>query len=223
MNTNLGLLGRKLGTTQIFAEDGTVTSVTVIEAGPCTVVGKRTQDKHGYSALQLGFEKKRAKLVRKPEAGFYAKAGVEPPRVVREFRLPAEVVDQYEVGQDLSAKDIFEAGTKVDVSGTSKGRGFAGVIKRHNFHGAGSVGHGTHEYKRHGGSIGMNMTPGRTLANQKMAGQYGNRRSTVLSLKVARVMEDEGLVLVEGGVPGPPGSLVSVRKAVKTKAAQASA
>ncbi len=222
MNTNLGLIGKKLGCTQIFAEDGTVTPVTVIEAGPCIVVGKRTADKHGYSALQLGYGKKRAKLVRKPEAGVFSKLGVEPPRVVREFRLPAEVVDSYEVGQTLSAKDVFEVGMKIDVSGTSKGRGFAGVIKRHNFHGAGTDSHGTHEYKRHGGSIGMNMTPGRTLANQKMAGQYGNKRSTILSVKVARVMEDEGLVLVEGGVPGPAGGLVTLRSAVKAKSSKQS-
>jgi large subunit ribosomal protein L3 len=219
MNTNLGLIGRKLGSTQIFNEDGSVTSVTVIEAGPCVVLGKRTEEKHGYTALMLGFGEKRAKLVRKPEAGFFEKVGVKPPRVVREFRLPADVVDGYEVGQEIKAADVFEMGQQVDVSGTSKGRGFTGVIKRHNFHGAGTVGHGTHEYKRHGGSIGMNMTPGRTLKGVKMPGRHGGKRNTVMNMQVAKVMADEGLVLVAGGVPGPRDGIVTIRATVKNKPA----
>ncbi len=220
MNENLGLIGKKLGCTQIFNDDGSVTSVTVIEAGPCVVLGKRTADKHGYTALQLGFGEKRKKLVSKPEAGFFDKLGLDKaPRVVREFRVPSDIADKYEVGSTISVADIFTEGEKVDITGTSKGRGFAGVIKRHNFHGAGSLGHGTHEAKRHGGSIGQNMTPGRTFPGMKMAGRYGGKRATIMSVKIAKVMADEGLVLVAGGVPGPKNGVVTVRNAAKGKRA----
>jgi large subunit ribosomal protein L3 len=218
MNENLGLIGKKLGCTQIFNEDGSVTSVTVIEAGPCVVLGKRTEDKHGYTALQLGFGEKRKKHVKKPAAGFFDKLGLEKsPRVVTEFRVKPEVADKYEVGATIGAADLFADGEKVDVSGISKGRGFAGVIKRHNFHGAGTVGHGTHEAKRHGGSIGMNMTPGRTFKGMKMPGRYGGKKSTIMSMKIARVMADEGLVLIAGGVPGPKNGVVTLRTAAKGK------
>ncbi|MEM7136638.1 MAG: 50S ribosomal protein L3 [Myxococcota bacterium] len=215
MNTNPGLIGTKLGNTQIFLDDGEVRRVTVIKAGPCVVVGKRTQESDGYSALRLGFGERREKLVSKPEAGAFKKAGVEATRVVREFRVDAELLDRFEVGQKLGAADIFQEGQFVDVSATSKGRGFTGVMKRHNFAGAGTVGHGTHEYKRHGGSIGQNMTPGRTLRGQKMAGQYGNKKATILNLRVVRVLDEENLVLVEGGVPGPRNGVVTVKGAIK--------
>ena len=218
MNTNFGLIGKKLGNTQIFQEDGEVARVTAIQTGPCVVVGKRTQAKDGYTALQLGFGTKRKKLVNKPQLAVYEKLGVEPPSVVREFRVTADVADKYEVGQTLKPSDVFTAGQFIDVSGTSKGRGFGGVMKRHNFSGAGTVGHGTHEYKRHGGSIGMNMTPGHTLKGQRMPGQFGNKTVTNLNLKVAKVMDDEGVVLVEGGVPGSRNGVVEVRAAVKKNA-----
>lgn len=224
MNTNLGLIGKKLGNTQVFLEDGSVRRVTAILTGPCVVLGKRTQDKHGYSALQLGFGEKREKLVKRPQAGFYKKIGLEKaPAVVREFRVAPELLETFEVGQQLKPSDIFKVGEFVDVSGTSKGRGFAGVIKRHNFHGAGTVGHGTHEYKRHGGSIGQNMTPGRTFKGMKMPGHYGAKRSTILNLEVVQVLDDEHIVLVEGGIPGPKDGVVTVRGAVKRapKAAEA--
>lgn len=222
MNTNLGLIGKKLGCTQIFTEDGTVVSVTVIEAGPCVVVGKRTAEKDGYSALQLGFGDKRDKLVRKPVKGFLTKQGLEStPRVIREFRVADDVAAKYEVGQQIRPADVFQAGQLVDVSGTSKGRGFTGVIKRHNFRGAGTNSHGTHEYRRHGGSIGQNMTPGRTFPGMRMPGRHGGRKSTILSLEVARVLEDENLVLIAGGVPGPKNGVVTLRAAVKGKPAEA--
>jgi large subunit ribosomal protein L3 len=222
MNQNLGLIGKKLGCTQIFNEDGSVVGVTVIETGPCVVLGKRSLDKHGYTALVLGFGEKRKKLVRKAEAGLYEKLGLaKSPRVVREFRVPAEVVDKYEVGQTINAADVFAAGTKVDVSANSKGRGFTGVMKRHNFAGAGTDTHGTHEYRRHGGSIGTNMTPGRTLPNLKMPGRYGGKKTTILSLEVAKVMPEEGLVLIAGGVPGPKNGIVTLKAAVKTKRREA--
>jgi len=215
VNTNPGLIGTKLGNTQIFLDDGEVRRVTVIKTGPCTVVGKRTPEKDGYSALRLGFGERREKLVTKPEAGAFKKAGVKVSRVVREFRVDSELLDRFEVGQKLGAADIFQEGQFVDVSGTSKGRGFTGVMKRYNFAGAGTVGHGTHEAKRHGGSIGMNMTPGRTFRGQKMPGQHGNKKATVLNLRIARVLPDENIVLVEGGVPGPRNAFVTVKGAIK--------
>ncbi|MFW6050361.1 MAG: 50S ribosomal protein L3 [Myxococcota bacterium] len=222
MNTNLGLIGKKLGNTQIFQEDGTVVRVTAIKAGPCVVVGKRTPAKDGYSALQLGFGTRRPKRVRKPVAGQLKALGDRPaPQIIKEFRIPEELLERFEIGQELKASDIFRPGMFVDVSAKSKGRGFAGVIKRHNFAGAGSISHGTHEYKRHGGAIGMNMTPGRTLANMKMPGHYGDKRVTVLNLHVAKVVDEDNVVLVEGGVPGPRNGLVSVRGAVKKKPAPA--
>ena len=215
VNTNPGLIGTKLGNTQIFLEDGEVRRVTAIKAGPCIVIGKRTQEKDGYSALCLGFGERRPKLVKKPEAGSFEKAGVDPARVVREFRVDSALLERFEVGQTIGASDVFQEGQFVDVSGTSKGRGFTGVMKRHNFAGAGTVGHGTHEYKRHGGSIGQNMTPGRTLKGQKMAGQYGNKKATILNLRIARVLAEENIVLVEGGVPGARNGFVTVKGAIK--------
>ncbi len=215
MNTNPGLIGTKLGNTQIFLDDGEVRRVTAIKAGPCVVVGKRTPDKDGYAALQIGFGSRRPKLVNKPEAGVFSKAGVDAPRIVREFRVDPSLLERFEVGQTLGVADIFQDGQFVDVSGTSKGRGFTGVMKRHNFAGAGTVGHGTHEYKRHGGSIGMNMTPGRTLRGQKMPGQYGNKKATILNLRIVKILADENIVLVDGGVPGPRNGFLTVKGAIK--------
>lgn len=215
MNKHPGLIGKKLGNTQIFLEDGDVLRVTVIKVGPCTVLGKRTMETDGYTALILGFEDKREKLVNKPEAGFFAKAGVSAKRVVRELRLPEEEIAKHDVGAVLLPSEVFEVGQFVDVSGKTKGRGHTGVLKRWNMSGAGTVGHGTHEAKRHGGSIGANMTPGRTLANQKMTGQYGDENVTIHNLRVARIMDEEQLVLIEGGVPGSRNGYVTVRGAVK--------
>lgn len=222
MNTNLGLIGKKLGNTQIFTEDGEVRRVTVVAAGPCVVLAKRTQDKHGYSALQLGFGERKAKGVNKPTAGYLKKVGLEtPPETIKELRLPQDVVDGYEVGQTISAADIFADGQFVDVSAKSKGRGFTGVMKRHNFSGY-KASHGAHEYQRHGGSIGMNMTPGRVFKGKKMAGQHGNKKVTIQNLKVAKVLVEEGLVLVEGSVPGARGGIVVLRNAVKKASKKAS-
>ncbi len=215
MNTNLGLIGKKLGNTQIFSEDGQIRRVTAIAAGPCVVLDKRTEDKHGYSALVLGYGEKSDKHVNKPARGFYAKAGTKPAKRVLEFRLPADVVAQYEQGQTLSAAEIFDGVKFVDVAARSKGRGFTGVMKRHNFGGVGTEGHGAHEAMRHGGSIGMNMTPGRTHRGMKMPGQHGNARVTMMNLEVVEVLADENIVLVAGSVPGPRGGLVTLRKAVK--------
>jgi large subunit ribosomal protein L3 len=221
MNRNFGLIGKKLGNTQVFDEDGTVRRVTAIQVGPATVLGKRTTDKDGYSALIVGFGEKRDKLVNKPEAGFFKKVDQKPARAVREFRMPDEALTKFEVGQTLKPSEHFATGQKVDVSGTSKGRGYTGVMKRWNFAGAGTDSHGTHEYRRHGGSIGANMTPGRVLAGVKMPGQYGNERVTILNLRVVQVLDEEGILLIEGAVPGSRNSLVTVRGAVKAAPAQA--
>jgi large subunit ribosomal protein L3 len=218
MNTNVGLIGKKLGNTQVFNDDGSVARVTAIQVGPCRVLGKRTLDKDGYSAVILGFGEKREKLLTKAEAGWFKKIGQEPARTVRELRLAPETVAKYEVGQVLKPSEYFAEGQKVDVSGVTRGRGFSGVMRRWNFRGSAKDTHGTHEYKRHGGSIGTNMTPGRTFLNLKMPGQYGNENQTVLNLVVTRVLDEENVILVKGGVPGAKNGVVTVRGAVKAKA-----
>ena len=215
MNQHPGLIGKKLGNTQIFEDDGNVVRVTVVEVGPCTVLGKRTVEKDGYSALVLSYGEKKAKHVNKPTAGRFAKLGQKPALVVRELRLPPELVAKHEVGAVIKPSDVFTAGQHVDVTGTTRGRGFTGVMRRWNFRGSGTKTHGTHEYQRHGGAIGTNMTPGRTLPNLKMPGQYGNERVTIQNQKVARVMDDQWVLLIAGAIPGPKGSIVTVRGAVK--------
>ena len=218
MNTNLGLIGKKLGNTQIFDAEGMVHRVTAIECGPCVVLGKRTAEKDGYTALILGFGQKREKSVSKPEAGFFKKLEQKPTQEIIEFRLSAENVEKYSIGQSLKPSEFFSEGQLVDVCGTSKGRGFTGVMRRHNFKGSRTSTHGTHEYQRHGGAIGTNMTPGRVFPGLRMPGQHGNARSTVINLRVAKVIDESNIVLVEGGVPGSRNGIVTVRGAVKAKA-----
>ena len=216
MNTRPGIYGRKLGCTQIFQEDGTVTRVTVLEAGPVIVLGKRTPEKDGYTALVLGFEERKEKHTKKPAAGFFKKVGSTPKRVVRELRCEPDFASKWEVGNPLKLDEVFQPGQLVDARGTTRGRGFTGVVRRWNFAGAVST-HGTHEYRRHPGSIGTNMTPGRTLPNLKMGGQYGNETVSILNLKVARIDAEKHLLLLEGAVPGTRNGLVLVRQAAKTK------
>jgi large subunit ribosomal protein L3 len=215
MNTNLGLIGKKLGNTQLFLEDGTVARVTAVQVGECRVIGKRTPEKDGYSALVLGFGTRREKSVTKPVQGIFDKIRQKPAEVIKEFRLPRGTSDQYKVGQALKPSQCFQPGQKVDVSGQSKGRGYAGVMRRWNMAGVGTITHGAHEVKRHGGSIGCNMTPGRTLPNKKMAGQLGNKRVTSLNLEVVNVADDSGIILIKGSVPGARNSIVTVRGSVK--------
>jgi len=216
MNQNFGLIGKKLGNMQVFDTDGTVRRVTVVQVGPCVVLGKRNQAEHGYSALLLGFGEQMEKRLTKPQLGFFKKLDRKPSRTQREFRLPADVVAKFEIGQVIKPSEYFQAGEKVDVSGTTRGRGFTGVMRRWNFSGS-KDSHGTHETRRGGGSVGTNMTPGRTLPNLKMAGQYGNERVTTLNLPVVRVLDDEQILLIEGAVPGPKSGLVTVRGAVKAR------
>lgn len=213
MNTYPGVLGRKVGMSQVVSSDGEVTPVSVIEAR-CLVVGKRTSEKDGYDALILGLGERKASRTNKALAGQYAKSGVSPRQVLREFRCSAEYAAPFEVGQEVPLGDLFVEGQFVDVRGVSRGRGFSGVMRRHNFGGSGGS-HGAHEYKRHGGSIGTNMTPGRVLPGRKMAGQHGNKTVSVLNQRVVRVLPEKGLILVQGGVPGASGGVVEVRGAVK--------
>jgi len=217
MNTQPGIYGRKLGCTQIFEADGSVKRVTVIEAGPITVLGKRTVEKDGYTALVLGFDERKEKHTSKPLAGYFKKANITPKRLVKELRCEPEFAAKWEVGQPLKLDEIFQPGQMVDARGTTRGRGFTGVMRRWNFAGAGSDTHGTHEYRRHGGSIGTNMTPGRTLPNLKMGGHYGDETVSILNLKIAKVDAEKNLLLIEGAVPGTKNGIVLVRHAVKLK------
>ncbi|MCC6669363.1 MAG: 50S ribosomal protein L3 [Polyangiaceae bacterium] len=213
MNTHPGVIGRKLGMTQVFTSDGSVIPCTVVEARP-VVVGKRTKEKDGYDAIVLGLADRKDKHTKKPQAGMYKKASVSPKRWLKELRCTPEFAASFELGAEVKLDSVFEEGQHVDVQGTSRGRGFTGVMRRFNFAGQVQT-HGTHEYKRHGGSIGTNMTPGRVLKGVGMPGQHGNAKVTVYSQRVVKVSADDSLLFVEGGIPGSKNSLVFVRGAVK--------
>jgi len=212
-----GLVGRKMGMTQIFGDDGNHIPVTVIQAGPCTVVGIRTQDSHGYDAVQLGFEPQR-KNVTKPQAGLFKKANVAPLRVLREVRLDkTEKAQSYTVGQAVTV-ELFAPGELVDVVGVTKGQGFQGGVKRHGWSG-GEASHGS-MFHRAPGSIGASSDPSRVWPGHHLPGRMGGEQRTVLNLSVVRVMPEQNLLLVRGAVPGPTGSLLLVRKSVKLSRAQ---
>jgi large subunit ribosomal protein L3 len=207
-----GILGTKLGMTQVFDEANRIVPVTVVKAGPCVVTQVRTQEKDGYQAVQLAFGAIDPRKVNKPESGHFTKAGVTPRRVLAELRT----VDagEYEVGQEIKAEDVFAGGQVVDVTGTSKGKGFAGVMKRHGFKGLGA-GHGVQRKHRSPGSIGACATPGRVFKGVRMAGRMGHVRVTTQNLTVHRVDAESGLLLIKGAVPGPKGGLVFVKSAAK--------
>jgi large subunit ribosomal protein L3 len=218
MSKNLkGILGEKLGMTQVFDANNRVVPVTVVKAGPCVVTQIRTQEKDGYTAVQLAYGQIDPRKVTKPVAGHYAKAGVTPRRHLIELRTDS--VDGYEVGQELGA-DVFADGATVDVTGTTKGKGTAGVMKRHGFAGVSSS-HGSHRNHRKPGSIGGCSTPARVFKGMRMAGRMGVDKQTTPSLRVVKVDIERGLLLIEGAVPGPKGSLVLVRSAAKAKAQEA--
>lgn len=212
MATLTGLIGRKLGMTQVYTEGGVLVPVTVIEAGPCTVVATRRPERDGYSAAQLGFGTIRPKLLTKAEQGQFAKAGVTPFRVLREFRL--DDGEAPAVGTQVGVHEVFVQGERIDVSGVTKGRGTAGVMKRHNFGGF-PASHGTHEYFRHGGSIGNRSFPGRVFKGKRMAGRYGADSVTTRNLRVVAVKPEEHLILVEGAVPGARNGTVILHKIEK--------
>jgi large subunit ribosomal protein L3 len=206
-----GVLGEKLGMTQVFDDEGRIVPVTVVQAGPCVVTRVRTPDADGYSAIQLGYGQIDPRKVNKPRTGHFEKAGVTPRRYLVELRT--DNASEYELGQEITAT-VFEAGQKIDVTGTSKGKGTAGVMKRHGFRGLGAS-HGTQRKHRSPGSIGGCATPGRVFKGLRMAGRHGNARTTVQNLTVHAVDADKGLLLIKGAVPGPNGGLVLVRNAVK--------
>ncbi len=213
MKTTLGIIGRKLGMTQLFLEDGSVVPATVVEAGPCMVIQKKTKEKDGYNALQLGFLPKNSQRVNKPLSGHFKKAGVGPFTYVREFRV--ESLEGFESGGEV-ALSLFKPGDIVDVTGLSKGKGFTGVMKRHGFHGSPGS-HGTHEYFRHGGSVGSAAYPHHTFKGLKMPGQHGNQKVTVQNIKVLDVKEDQNLILLKGGIPGSRHGLILIRSATKKR------
>jgi large subunit ribosomal protein L3 len=206
-----GILGEKLGMTQVWDENNRVVPVTVVKAGPNVVTQVHTADKDGYDAVQLGFGEIDPRKVNKPLAGHFAKAGVTPRRHLVELRTTD--ASEYTLGQEVTA-EVFEAGTKVDVTGTSKGKGTAGVMKRHGFRGLGNS-HGTQRKHRSPGSIGGCATPGRVFKGLRMAGRMGNERVTTQNLTVHAVDADKGLLLIKGAIPGPNGGLVLVRTAAK--------
>lgn len=206
-----GILGEKLGMTQVWDENNKVVPVTVVKAGPCVVTQVRSADVDGYSAVQLGFGPIDPRKVNKPQAGHYAKAGVTPRRHLVELRT--DDASEYTVGQELGP-DVFEAGQTVDVAGTSKGKGFAGTMKRHNFKGV-SASHGAHRNHRKPGSIGAGSTPSRVFKGLKMSGRMGGDSVTMQNLTVHAVDTDKGLLLIKGAIPGSVGSLVFVKTAAK--------
>lgn len=207
-----GLIGRKMGMTQIYNADGNVIPVTVVQTGPCIVIQKKETVTDGYTALQVGFGGKKAQRVNKADQGHMAKAGKGAFQFLKEFRV--DDVSHYEVGQELKVGDLFKVGDRIDVSGVSKGHGFSGVIKRWSFGGfPGS--HGTHEYFRHGGSIGNRSFPGRVRKGKKMAGHWGNERVSTQNLVVVDIRSEENLMLVRGAVPGAKRGVVILRPAVK--------
>ncbi|MBK9942598.1 MAG: 50S ribosomal protein L3 [Kouleothrix sp.] len=205
-----GLLGRKIGMTQVFSSSGEAIPVTVIEVGPCVVTQVRNQDRDGYEAVQIGFGEVKAKSLTKPEQGHLAKAG-RLVRYLREFQ--ADNIEEHEVGQVLTV-ELFQPGQIIDVTGTSKGRGFQGVVKRHGFSG-GPKTHGQSDRWRAPGSIGAGTDPGRVWKGTRMAGRMGNRRVTVQNLQVVEVLADRHILLVKGSVPGAKNGLLMVRQAVK--------
>ena len=205
------IIGRKVGMTQIFDENGAQIPVTVIEAGPCPVVQRKTSETDGYDAVQLGFIEQKAQRLSKAARTRFAKVEVAPQRVLREFRIDTD--SELKPGDEVKA-DAFNEISHVDVTGITKGRGFQGVVKRYNF-GGGRASHGGKQVLRRGGSIGMCEFPGRVFKNRKMPGQMGNVQVTTQNLKVVQVREDDNAILVKGSVPGPNGGVVLVRKALK--------
>lgn len=209
----IGLVGRKRGMTRVFVEDGTSIPVTVVEVAPNVVTQVKSEDTDGYRAVQVTTGEKRSSLVNKPAAGHFAKSGVAAGEGLWEFRLDGDEGADLEAGKEIKV-DAFEAGHKVDVTGISKGKGFAGTVKRHNFRTQDAT-HGNSLSHRAPGSIGQCQTPGRVFKGKKMAGQMGNERVTVQNLEVVRVDADRNLILIKGAVPGAPGGHVIVRSSVK--------
>ncbi len=214
MAFRMGLLGKKLGMTQVFGADGERIPVTAIAAGPCVVTAKRTLERDKYTAIQIAFDEQKPTRMNKADLGNFAKANTTPKSFVQEIRLPEAECAKFEVGQTITAAEIFKAGAAVDVIGTSKGKGFQGVFKRHNLGGSRST-HGQHEFFRHGGSIGCRLTPGRVHKGKRMSGHMGDERKTVQNLELVEVIPADNVVLVRGPVPGGRNGYLLVQNAVK--------
>jgi len=216
MSHKMGLIGRKLGMTRYFHDDGSSLGCTVLEVGPCVVTAQRTPEKNGYLALQLGFDEESTHHITRPQAGYYKKAGIEKlPAVVREVRLDdSATVTERKIGDVITASQIFKAGDVVDVVGVSKGKSYQGVMKRHKM-GGDTATHGTHEFKRHGGSIGCRLTPGRVHKGKRMSGRMGGEHYTASDLVVVKVYEEKNVVLIKGGVPGPRNGIVVLKGSTK--------
>jgi large subunit ribosomal protein L3 len=216
MSHKMGLIGRKLGMTRYFHDDGSSLGCTVLEIGPCVVTGQRTTEKNGYLALQLGFDEESTHHITRPQAGYFKKAGIEKiPSVVREVRLDdAKTVSERKLGDVITAGQIFKPGDVVDVVGTSKGKGYQGVMKKHKMAGDTAT-HGTHEFKRHGGSIGCRLTPGRVHKGKRMSARMGTEHCTSSDLVVVKIYEDKNVVLVKGAVPGPVNGIVVLKGSTK--------
>lgn len=218
----LGLIGKKVGMTAVFDETGRQVPVTVIETAGNILVDKKTEERDGYKAMVLGFGEQKAQRLNRSQIGFFKKQGLVQEtdkgevtkRHLKEFRVSQELLDERNIGDELNADGIFFVGEKIDVTGTSKGRGFTGVMKRHNFRGT-KASHGVHEYYRHGGSIGMATYPARVFKNKKMPGQHGNQRVSLQNVKVVNILPEQNVILVKGGIPGPNGGIVELRKAAK--------
>ncbi len=205
------IIGKKLGMTQVFTPEGLVIPVTVVEAGPCPVVQIKNDQKDGYNAVVVAFDKQKASRINKPSAGVFKKAGVETFRMVKELKF--ENAQDYTVGQEIKC-DIFSEGDKVDVTGTTRGRGYTGVIQRWNQHRL-KMTHGTGPVHREVGSMGANSTPSRVFKNKHMAGHYGVERVTIQNLEVVKVDNERNILLVKGCIPGPKGSVITIREAKK--------
>ena len=208
---NKAIIGKKLGMTQVFTADGAVIPVTVVEAGPCAVVQKKTVERDGYNAVQLGYKDCKEKKLNKPELGHLKKANVSPKDVLKEFKF--DNIDAFEIGGEIKC-DIFADGDVIDVTGTTKGHGYSGVIKRWNQHRL-KMTHGTGPVHREVGSMSANSTPSRVFKNKHMPGQYGNERVTIQNLEIVKVDADRNLLLIKGNVPGSKGAILTIRQSVK--------
>jgi large subunit ribosomal protein L3 len=216
MSKKMGLIGRKLGMTRYFHDDGSSLGCTVLEVGPCIVTAQRTAEKHGYLALQLGFDEQPTRSISRPRSGYFKKSGIEKiPAVVREVRLDdAKAVADRKIGDVITASQVFKVGDVVDVVGVSKGKGYQGVMKLHKMAGD-TMTHGTHEFFRHGGSIGCRLTPGRVHKGKRMSARMGSNAHTASDLVVVKVIDDKNVVVVKGSVPGPVNGIVVLKGSTK--------
>ncbi len=217
MAFRMGLLGKKVGMTQDFTEKGIYQALSAVEVGPCVVLDVMTPGRNGYSAVKLGFDIIKEKRCKKPNMGVFLKAKTAPRRFVREIRLPNAEAEKFEVGQTVTLDEVFKPGDIIDATGVSKGKGFQGVMKRYHFRGFRAT-HGTHEYFRHGGSIGCRLTPGRVYKGKKMPGQMGNKKVTVQNLMVVEVVADKNVLLIKGAVPGAPDGYLVIKQSAKRAA-----